>query len=212
MKDIPVFTTENGVASLTLAQIPYRGEAYIRLQSSQEPALFLRECAQFLRACGALAVYATGEDVPPHWPVYTALWQMSVPTEALPDTDVALWPVLPENLEQWLRIYREKVAKVPTGAWMTEAQGREMLKKGEGYFIHRNGQLLGIGRIGGDTLHFVASVSPGAGADVVAALAHATGEPLLQLTVASANEKAWKLYERLGFCRTREICKWYCIE
>ena len=126
MKDIPVFTTENGVASLTLTQIPYRGEAYIRLQSSREPALFLRECAQFLKACGAQAVYAAGEDVPVHWPVYTALWQMSVPTEALPDMDAALWPVLPENLEQWLRIYREKVTKVPTGAWMTDAQGREM--------------------------------------------------------------------------------------
>ena len=34
MKDFPVFTTENGVASLILKEIPYRGEAYIHLRDS----------------------------------------------------------------------------------------------------------------------------------------------------------------------------------
>ena len=31
MKDIPAFTTENGIASLILREIPYREEAYIRI-------------------------------------------------------------------------------------------------------------------------------------------------------------------------------------
>ena len=211
MKDIPVFATENGAASLILAQIPYRAEGYIHLQSSLEPELFLRECADFLKACGAERVYATGEAVPKCLPVYTAIAQYSILWDALPDTDAALWPVLEENLDQWVDIYNQKVASIPLGAWMTDRGSREMLQSGEGYFVHRNGKLLGIGRVSGDTIHFVASVSPGAGADVVAALARAATEPMLRLTVASANEKAVRLYEKLGFLKTSGVQMWYCI-
>ena len=53
MKDIPVFTTEYGVASLILSQIPYREEGYIHVQSRLEPKLLLEECSQCLRAGGA---------------------------------------------------------------------------------------------------------------------------------------------------------------
>ena len=35
MKDIPVFTTEFGIASLILRDIPYRGEAYVRVRSCE---------------------------------------------------------------------------------------------------------------------------------------------------------------------------------
>ena len=212
MKDIPVFTTEHGAASLILSQIPYREEAYIHVQSSLEPELLLGECAQFLRACGAERIYATGNDLPPDLPVYTVLTQMQIQREALPETDAALWPVLPENVSQWAEIYNQKTARIPMGAWLTDRQREELLESGEGYFVHRNGQLLGIGRGSGDTIHFVASVSSGAGKDVVAALAKATAEPVLQLTVASTNEKAVTLYENLGFIKTREISTWYRVK
>ena len=53
MKDFPVFTTENGVASLILKEIPYRGEAYIHLRDSQNPKTLLEECVSFCAACGA---------------------------------------------------------------------------------------------------------------------------------------------------------------
>ena len=53
MKDIPVFTTENGAASLILGEIPYRGQAYIRIQDSLEPESLLKECVSFCRMCGA---------------------------------------------------------------------------------------------------------------------------------------------------------------
>lgn len=212
MKDIPVFTTEYGAASLILAQIPYREEGYIHVQSSLEPKLLLEECAQFLRACGAERIYATGKDLPPELPVYTVLVQMQIPREVLPETDAALWPVLPENINRWAEIYNQKTPQIPMGAWLTDSRRRELLESGEGYFVHRNGQLLGIGRVGGDTIHFVASVSPGAGADVVAALAHGSSEPVLRLTVASTNEKAVKLYENLGFVQTRQISAWYRVK
>ena len=53
MRDIPVFTTEYGVASLVLREIPYRQEAYISIQSSLQPEELLAECVSFCRACGA---------------------------------------------------------------------------------------------------------------------------------------------------------------
>ena len=212
MKDIPVFTTEYGVASLILEQIPYRAEGYIHVRSSLEPELLLGECAQFLRACGALRIYATGDDLPKNLPVHTVLVQMRVRRKDIPETDAALWPVLPENVDRWAEIYNQKTARIPMGAWLRDPQRKELLVSGEGYFVHRNGELLGIGRVSGDTIHFVASVSPGAGADVVAALANTATEPVLRLTVAATNEKAVKLYENIGFIKTREISTWYCVK
>ena len=49
MKDFPVFTTEHGVASLVLKEIPYQGAAYITLRDSLEPELLLEDCLQFCR-------------------------------------------------------------------------------------------------------------------------------------------------------------------
>ena len=92
---------------------------------------------------------------------------------------------------------------------MTRSDAEAMLTRVDGYFIHRGDTLLGIGRAAADRIDWVASVVPGAGNDVVKALAHAATEDTLSLTVASANQKAVKLYESLGFLRTAEISKWY---
>lgn len=211
MKDIPVFTTEYGVASLILSQIPYREEGYIQVQSSLDPKKLLEECSQFLRACGAERIYATGNDIPGNLPEHTTLLQMQIQREALPETEAALWPVMPENIDSWAEIYNQKTIRIPMGAWLRDSQRKELLESGEGYFVHKNGQLLGIGKASGDTIHFVASVRPGAGADVVAALAGVSCEQVLHLTVASTNQKAVKLYEDLGFIKTRQLKTWYCV-
>ena len=47
MRNIPVFTTENGVGSLVLQEIPYTGNAYVRIHDSVMPEAFLRECVDF---------------------------------------------------------------------------------------------------------------------------------------------------------------------
>lgn len=211
MKDFPVFTTVYGVASLVLKEIPYQQTAYIIIRDSLEPEKLLAECADFCRACGAEKVYATGHAALESWPFYTAMWQMGCQANSLAETDAALWPVQAETLETWREIYNEKVKRVPNGAWMTQADGKEMLQKGDGYFIHRGQTLLGIGRASADSIDWVASVQPGAGADVVLALAHAATEDTLKLTVASTNERAVRLYEKLGFVRTKEISRWYHI-
>lgn len=211
MKDFPMFTTEYGVASLVLKEIPYQGAAYVIIRDSLDPENLLAECAGFCRICGAERIYATGHDFLESGEFYTAIWEMRCDTASVPDTDAALWPVQEETLEKWRSIYNEKVKRVPNGAWMTEKDARQMLQKGEGYFIHRGETLLGIGKLTGSCIDWAAAVEPGAGRDVVAALAHAVMEDTLTLTVASENQKAVRLYESLGFCRTREIGRWYIV-
>lgn len=211
MKDFPVFATEYGVASLVLKEIPYQAAAYITIRDSLEPEKLLEECASFCRVCGAEKVFATGHEILEARPLYTAMWEMRCAWEVIPDTDAGLFPVVESTLEQWQQIYNEKVRKVPNGAWMTSADAQEMLKAGDGYFIHKDGQMLGIGRAAGDSIDWVAAVRPGAGCDVVAALNHAVMADTVKLTVASENRKAVALYENLGFIRTREISRWYRV-
>ena len=211
MKNLPVFTTEYGVASLILKEIPYQETAYIILQDTLEPLLLAKECADFCRACGAERIYARGNDALEKYPLFTAMWEMTCLRESIPDTDAALWPVQEQTLTQWQEIYNQKVKTVPNGAWMTDADAKDILSKGDGYFVHRGDTLLGIGKASTDRIDWVASVKPGAGADVVKALIHATTENRVSLTVASVNRKAVTLYERLGFLKTAEIARWYTI-
>lgn len=209
MKDLPVFTTEHGVATLILKEIPYQETAYIILRDSLEPMALAGECADFCRACGAEQIYATGHDALAAYPFHTAMWEMSCIREAIPHTDAALFPVQEQTLALWQKLYNEKVKRVPNGAWMTSADARKMLETGDGYYIHRGDTLLGIGRAAADRIDWVASVTPGAGADVVNALAHAATGDRISLTVASVNQKAVALYEGLGFLKTAELSRWY---
>ena len=211
MKNMPCFTTEHGVATLILKEITYQETAYIILQDTLEPLLLVRECADFCRACGAERIYARGNDALAEYPFFTAMWEMTCLRESIPDTDAALWPVQEQTLTQWKDIYNQKVKTVPTGAWMTDADAKDMLAKGDGYFVHRGDTLLGIGKASADRIDWVASVTPGAGAEVVKALIHATTEDRVTLSVASVNQKAVALYESLGFLKTAEIARWYTI-
>lgn len=211
MKDFPMFTTEYGVASLILKEVPYQGTAYIIIRDTREPEKLLEECVSFCRICGAEHIYATGHDILERRPFYTAMWEMRCSLDGIPDTDAALWPVQAETLDHWRALYNKKVRSVPNGAWMTEADGREMLKKGDGYFIHRGEALLGIGRASGEMIDWVASLKPGAGRNVVCALAHAVTADAAVLTVASVNEKAVRLYESIGFIKVKEISRWYRV-
>ena len=211
MKDLPVFTTPYGVASLTLREIAYQEKAYIKLQATQQPKELLKECIGFCRAVGAKKVYASGHAYLENYPLHTAIMQMQCLKESIPDTDAALWPLQKEHLGEFLRIYREKIGHVPNGAWLTDGDGEKLARDGGGYFVHRDGKLLGIGIVGGNELRFVASVMSGAGLDVVCALANAVTEDALTLEVATANKKAVALYEKLGFVPVKEISSWYCV-
>ena len=211
MRDMPMFTTTNGVASLTLREIPYKKTAYIRIQDTQAPNDLLRECCDFCKAVGAEHVYATGHRIVETYPVHTEIWRMTCFRSTLPDADAALFPVQEKTLEQWRTIYNEKMLNVPNARFMTTMDAKELLAKGNGYFIHRDNVLLGIGIASGDCVDAIAAVIPGAGKDVLLSLSHALSADQIKLKVASKNQKAIRLYEELGFIKTERIEIWYQI-
>ena len=211
VRNIPVFTTEYGVASLVLESIPARQEAFIHIRSSLEPEKLLRECKEFCVACGAERIYATGDGFVEQYPFYMAVWRMQGNRETIGDTDAALFPLQEKTAEKWRQIYNEKMRGVPKAAYLTTFSMKKLLNEGDAYFVHRNGELLGIGVATGDRIDAVASVVPGMGAQVVRALCHALSEDVVTVEVASTNQPAIKLYERLGFVPVAELSRWYKI-
>ncbi len=211
MKDIPVFSTENGVASLVLREIPYTCVAYITLRATQTPEVLLEECVQFCRMCGGEAIFAAGHPYLERFPFHTAVVEMRCDTASLPETDAALFPVQDQTADRWQEIYNGKMRSVPNASWMTREDVREMLQKGDGYFVHWAGKLLGIGRASPGKLDVVASTEAGSGAQITAALCRGLCGEEVRLEVASANLPGMKLYEKLGFFPTREISRWYKV-
>ncbi len=212
MKDMPLFTTEHGVASLFLREIPYRHRAHIKLRATQEPEALLQECIAFSRACGADWIDASGHDfLEGRYPLLTSLILMQRPKAGLVPADACLFPVTDKTVEQWRDCYNERMANIPNCAFMDSRHGREMLQEGDGYFIHKDGVLLGIGRASGEMLDTVIALQPGAGEQVVRALAELLHTDTIKLQVASANTRAIRLYERLGFVQVKELSRWYHV-
>ena len=209
MRDIPMFTTENGIASLIFSQIPYQKKAYIRIHSTLEPDAFLKECYGFCRAAGAEEIYATGVSFSRE--PDSIVIKMQAPSSGIGDTDALLMPVTESTLNDWVDIYNKKVVSLPNGAYMTARMAQELLGSGGGYWIHREGSPLGIGKISGSNIDWIASVVPGAGADIIKALCHGIFEDTVTLEVSSANKKALKLYESLGFVPVSQVDVWYRI-
>lgn len=211
MKDIPLFTTEYGVASLTLREIPYRQRAYIKIQSAAEPKELLAECIGFCRACGAEEIEASGHDVLEQYPLITPMWQMICNRESLGQTDACIFPMTQQTVERWLEIYNQRMADVPNAAYLNSKDGKEFLEKGDCYFVHRDGKLLGIGKASEDYIDVVIAAEPGMGKTVVQALSRVLTEDTVRVTVAGENVRAVRLYERMGFFKTQEISRWYRV-
>lgn len=211
MQNIPVFTSEYGVASLVLESIPGRGEAFITLQSTLEPEKLLVECLDFCKMCGAERIYATGHPYLEEYPLYTTVLTMQVEKESIGQTEAILFPVQEGTEEKWRSIYNERMAGVDNAAWITFTGMKKLCRENHAYFIHRNGELLGIGMVSSGKLETLAAVKAGAGADVLKALCSGIFADTVQLEVASTNQRAIDLYERMGFVKTGEKCRWYRV-
>lgn len=212
MKDFPVFTTENGVASITLKEIPYRGEAYIQLQDSLNPEALLKECADFCTACGAERVYAAGAGLEDSYPLHVVIYEMRGTPGFDPDGVKHLWPVTAENAGEWRRIYNSRMQGVDHARTL-ESRDEAALAESRGtYFIHEDGTLLGIGWLEDTELKAIAGCRPGAGQAVLNTLISLNPAETLTLEVASTNEKAIALYEKSGFLKTGERVRWYRVK
>lgn len=211
MRNIPMFATDLGVASLVLEEIPYKKEAYISIRSTERPKEFLDECVAFCRAAGAERVYAGGHDFLEAYPLHTSIYEMECATDLLPCTDAVATCVDEGGLASWIEIYNNKMANVPNSATMTFAAAEKYLRDSEGYFIYRNECVVGIGVATENKVYALVSLIPGCGSDVLGALCKRLTSKSVVVEVASANVRAMRLYSRLGFTINGELSRWYTI-
>ena len=211
MRDFPVFTTQNGVASIVLREIPYRGEAYITLRDSLQPDALLAECVEFCKIAGAAKIYATGHNTLEKYPLYTSVMKMQQLRNNLPEGDGCLFPATEETAERWRSIYNEKMKSVPNASVMTREDMKKYISRGGCYFVHKGDRLLGIGLVWEDKIEAIASCVERAGETVLRTLCNAIFTELVTVEVASTNLPAIRLYERLGFQKVAEISCWYTV-
>lgn len=211
VKDMPVFDTEFGVASLILKEVPYRQEAYIIIQSALMPEELLKECVSFCRMVGAEKIYARGHEIVEQYPLHTAVVQMR--GEAFVDREKiqSLFPVTEQTVGRWRRIINERMKDVDNAATLESRDEKKILESGGAYFIHNDGKLLGVGWMEYAKLLSVAAVEPGAGEKVMQSLMSLVEGAAVTLEVASTNLRAIRLYEKLGFLKTREVSRWYRV-
>lgn len=211
MKDFPVFTTDYGVSSLILREIPYRREAYIHIQDVQPDQLaeHLRECVSFCRMAGAESIYAGGYDLLSAYPVHTSVYEMRGTAWVDPDKLESLFPVTEKTVSRWRSVLNERLQKVDNAATLTAADEKKILESGGAYFVHHDGELLGVGWMEDAKLLMVAGVKPGAGERVMHTLMSLVEGADMTIEVASTNTRALRLYEKLGFLRIRELLRWY---
>lgn len=213
MKDFPVFTTDHGVSSLLLREIPYRQEAYIHIQDVQPEGFeeHLRECVSFCRMAGAEQIYATGNDLLDKYPLYTAVYEMRGTAWVDRDKLEHLFPVTEATVSHWRSMMNERLRSVDNAATLTAFDEKIIVESGGAYFIHHDGELLGLGWMDDTKLLLLAGVQPGAGERVMHTLMSLVEEADMTIEVASTNERAIRLYERLGFMKIREVLRWYRV-
>lgn len=211
MKDFPVFTTENGVASIILKEVPYRKIAYVRMQSSLNSQALLEDCIGFCRVCGAQTVYCSDELLPEGYPLHTSILEMC----GVPDLDPTyienLFPVTEASVSRWRQLHNEAMKEVDNAATLETRDEDEILKSGGAYFIHRAGEVIGIGWLRDCCMEAIAAVQPGMGLRTAHTLLSVYPGQSIHLQVASTNTKAIRLYEKLGLLTVREVSRWYKV-
>lgn len=213
MKDIPFFTTDYGVAGLILKEVPYKKEAYIRILEAQQGFLpeLLQECVGFCTMAGAERIYATGHEELQTYPLHTAILEMRGTAWVDREKLANLFPVTEPTVSRWRAFHNQRMADVSNGGTLDTRDENEILTKGGAYFVHDNGKLLGIGWME-DCHLLVVAANPGAGERVMHTMMSLVEGDQMVLEVASTNARAIRLYEKLGFLKTAEVSRWYCVK
>lgn len=212
MRDFPIFTTEYGVSSLVLKEIPYKKTAYIRILDVQPEQLeeHLKECVSFCRMVGAEHIYAAGPGLEAY-PVYTSVLEMRGTAWVEPGKAACLFPVTDQTVSRWREIHNRAMSRVDNAGTLESRDETKLLEKPGAYFVHDNGHLLGIGWVDDGKLLAVAAVEKGAGQRVMHTLMSLMEGDTMTLEVASTNSRAIALYEHLGFVKTGIVSTWYDV-
>lgn len=211
MKNIPMFTTNAGVAGLVLEEIPYKKEAYITIHSAVAPEKLIEEAVSFCKAVGADTVYASGHAFLAKYPFHTEQIRMECSRIQLSAGSAQLCPLDDGTLSQWCEIYNTYMRSVPNASSMSADRARKLLAKKQCYFVYDDELLLGIGKAGEGKVDAVISVVCGRGRDVMLALCGVLTDDLVTVEVASNNIPAIKLYRKMGFTEKEKLSKWYCV-
>ena len=209
MRDIPMFTTENGIATLVLKKIPYTKEAFVRVLDSQSCSEFLKECVEVCRMAGAENIYVTGHQSLNTLPIFCEEMRYMANKHSFPHTDaVALYATM-EQLPWWRQIYNQKMSGVHAAAPLSESEVERLIRDGKAFCVYKECAIVGIGVACDGQIHALASLAQGAGPDVVLSLSKTFPEYDVSVCVASTNNKALRVYRRLGFCEAQIETKWY---
>lgn len=213
MRDFPIFDTEYGVSSLFLKEIPYKQEAYIRIRTVQEGFFreHLEECVSFCRICGAEAVYAADHEALAEYPLSASILEMRGTAWVDKEKLKHLFPVTEATVGRWRQLHNARLRTVDCSATLTSKEEKDILDSGGAYFVHDSGELLGLFWVRDNELKTVAAVKPGAGEAVMHTLMSVLEGESMTLEVASTNERAISLYERLGFLKTAEKTRWHRV-
>lgn len=192
MKDFPIYTCSDGIASLILREIPYRQEGYILLRSvfTDVPSL-VRTCAGACRAAGAERIYCSGGFDLSAYPIHARLVLRHIATAALPETSAVAVPILPKERAQWTQLHRERFSAVAMAASCVCAENA--------CWIEENGCRIGLGHFHGSQLDSFAALVGGKGQDCLCALVREMHTQTAELLCAVENRPAMRLYDRLGF-------------
>lgn len=214
MRDFPFFTTQYGIASLQLKEIPYRSAAYIRIREAQPEDLgaLLAECRAFCAMAGAEHIYAAGHESLEGRPLHVSVYEMRGEARVDPSEIASLFPVTEKTVGRWREVYNQAMTGVSNAATLEFRDQEEILHTPGAYFVHSQGELLGIGWMEDTKLLALAAAQKGAGRTVLNTLLSTVEGADVTLEVASDNEKAIQLYESFGFVKTRELARWYELD
>lgn len=215
MRNIPMFTSSYGLATLILKEIAWNGRAYVLVRSvwNDQTAALLDECRSFCRAVGAEEIYASwdAEELPAEhaWDMI----DMACPKSALPAPrqTVELEQAAPETAEDYLRIYNQCFRDVPAAA-SYDRKSLEPLYGEELIWLAKvRGQYAAVAEISKEGLEGIAVLPEfrGLGYDLAAAVLRMVPSTEVRLKVASTNVRARRLYDRLGFAEVGISRRWY---
>ena len=201
MKDIPVFSCPDGIATLILREVPFRGEGYILVRG------VFGTLEGLLAECAAFAAPQVRSGCSPRAKrIFPAIRPPSAFSGA-----ARLVPVTEETAADWAREYNARFRAVPAAESCSPAEERALAAGGEALWIWDGAERIGLGRVRGGELLAVAALQPGAGERCVRALAARCAGPEVRLTCAEENTRAMRLYDRLGFSRGAEERVWFSI-
>ena len=215
MKNIPMFTSSYGLATLILKEIAWNGRAYVLVRSvwNDQIAALLDECRSFCRAVGAEEIYASwdAEELPAEhaWDMI----DMACPKSALPAPrqTVELEQATPETAEDYLRIYNQCFRDVPAAASYDRKSLEPLYGEDLIWLAKVRGQYAAVAEISKEGLEGIAVLPEfrGLGFDLAAAVLRMVPSTEVRLKVASTNVRARRLYDRLGFAEVGISRRWY---